>query len=335
MGLVSSFLNFENHCRMIHANGKNLMTVGPKSYLAEFRCEFGNDGYVSIGNYCSIAHDITFLIGLNHNYRAVTSYQSFLIGKSTYSPEDTRTDYESDYNWHDFQIIIGNDVWIGRGATIHGGVVIGNGAVIAANSLVVKDVPPYAIVGGNPARVIRYRFDAEVIEKLNRIKWWYWPEEKIVQHKGLLNDVVAFVERFYVPEKRGQGDVARALGELRENGHRIFYFMPDFDAVEPLWERILQQYLKKYTAADQTILLLEAKRMDPAFQEKIYAQIHSCGEDAPLVVEYSSEQSLPLDILQNIDYFIAGKDYQSIQCCDYGQDYGVKILFGINAVVFP
>ena len=76
-------------------------------------------------------------------------------------------------------VIIGNDVWIGYGATILSGVSIGDGAAIGACSLVVKDVPPYAIVAGNPAQVIRYRFDEETIHKLLKIRWWDWPDQRV------------------------------------------------------------------------------------------------------------------------------------------------------------
>ena len=80
---------------------------------------------------------------------------------------------------------IGNDVWIGCNATILRGVKVGDGAVIGANSLVNRDVPPYAIVGGVPARIIRYRFDERVVEQLLRIRWWDWSDEKIRAHIAL------------------------------------------------------------------------------------------------------------------------------------------------------
>ena len=76
-------------------------------------------------------------------------------------------------------LIIGNDVWIGYNATIMAGVTIGDGAIIATNATVVKDVPPYSIVGGNPAQIIKYRFDEAIREKLLQLKWWDWPIEKI------------------------------------------------------------------------------------------------------------------------------------------------------------
>ena len=78
-------------------------------------------------------------------------------------------------------IVIGNDVWIGYEATILSGVTIGDGAIIGAKAVVTKDVPPYSVVGGVPAKKIKQRFDAETIQKLQQLKWWDWPDEKIRQ----------------------------------------------------------------------------------------------------------------------------------------------------------
>jgi tetrahydrodipicolinate N-succinyltransferase len=94
-------------------------------------------------------------------------------------------------------VVIGNDAWIASGATLMPGVVIGDGAVVAANSHVVKSVAPYTIVGGNPARPIRKRFKEDQVEALTRIKWWDWPEEKIQAEIPQLNsDDSDAVDRF-------------------------------------------------------------------------------------------------------------------------------------------
>lgn len=84
-------------------------------------------------------------------------------------------------------IKIGNDVWIGRDAKIMDGVSVGDGAVVATGSIVTKDIPPYAIVGGVPAKVIKYRFDEVTIEKLLELKWWDFSDKKIFEHKDFFN----------------------------------------------------------------------------------------------------------------------------------------------------
>jgi acetyltransferase-like isoleucine patch superfamily enzyme len=126
----------------------------------------------TIGKFCSISRFVN--IGLS-------SHPSNFLSTS---PVFFSANNAAGYNWIDKDvyddnpdpILIGNDVWIGMNATIMGGVTVGNGAIIAAHSVVTKDVPPYAIVGGVPAKVIRYRFDDLLISKLESICWWDLPE---------------------------------------------------------------------------------------------------------------------------------------------------------------
>lgn len=94
--------------------------------------------------------------------------------------------------------MIGNDVWIGHGAVVQAGVSIGDGAVVGSNAVVTKDVPPYAVVGGVPAKIIRYRFPQEHIEKLCSIAWWNWDEETFVQHVDDFHlDINAFIQKHW------------------------------------------------------------------------------------------------------------------------------------------
>ena len=135
-----------------------------------------NQDRLIIGKFCSIACGAKFLFNsANHALRSLSNYSFPLFfeewglnKKNVASAWDNKGD-----------IIIGNDVWIGYEAVIMAGVHIGDGAVIAARAVVTKDVPPYTIVGGTPARKIRMRFEEETIAKLQQIQWWNWPVEKI------------------------------------------------------------------------------------------------------------------------------------------------------------
>jgi virginiamycin A acetyltransferase len=135
--------------------------------------EFTGDQLI-IGKFCMIASDVTFIMnGANHLSDAITTYPFAIFGEDWSNAMEGKT-YPTKGN-----TIIGNDVWIGYGATIMPGVEIGDGAIIATKSVVTKHVEPYSIVGGNPAVEIRKRFSHEEILQLLEMRWWDWPIEKI------------------------------------------------------------------------------------------------------------------------------------------------------------
>ena len=129
-----------------------------------------------IGKFCSIACGAKFLFNCaNHTLKSLSTYTFPLFYEDwDLEQSDVATAWDNKGD-----IVIGNDVWIGYEAVIMAGVHIGDGAIIAARAVVTKDVPPYTIVGGVPARPIRKRFDEEVIQKLETLKWWDWSAEKI------------------------------------------------------------------------------------------------------------------------------------------------------------
>jgi virginiamycin A acetyltransferase len=148
------------------------------------------DDTLIIGKFCSLADEITIMIGGNHHTEFVTTYPF-----NPLFPEFSR-----EYPWTTSKgnVVIGNDVWIGREAFLLSGVTIGDGAVVGARSVVTKDVPPYAIVAGNPAKIIRYRFSEEIIESLLEIAWWNWPFNKIMEAMPLLysNEIEKFIDTY-------------------------------------------------------------------------------------------------------------------------------------------
>lgn len=143
-----------------------------------------------IGKFCSIAENITIYLGGNHNTNWITTYPFGHIYTHKFNSFNGVGHPKSKGN-----VIIENDVWIGDNVIIMSGVQIGNGAVIANNSHIVKDVEPYSIVGGNPAKLIKYRFTKEQIEKLEKIRWWDWDDEKINNNLHLLcsNNIDDFI----------------------------------------------------------------------------------------------------------------------------------------------
>ena len=132
-----------------------------------------------IGKFCSIACGAKFILNsANHSLSSLSTYPFPIFFEEW--KLDVKNITEAWDNKGD--IVIGNDVWIGYEAVILAGVTIGDGAVIGARAVVTKDIPPYTIVGGVPAKPIRKRFTQETIDLLLKIKWWNWPEERIRQH---------------------------------------------------------------------------------------------------------------------------------------------------------
>ena len=136
-----------------------------------------------IGKFCMIASDVTFIMnGANHLTNSITSYPFAIFGHDWSDAMEGKS-YPTKGD-----TVIGNDVWIGYNSTIMPGVKIGDGAIIATNSIVTKDVEPYTIVGGNPAKEIKKRFTENEINKLLKIRWWNWSIEKITKNVKKLTD---------------------------------------------------------------------------------------------------------------------------------------------------
>lgn len=135
-----------------------------------------NGDKLKIGRFCSVACGVKFVFtSANHTLRSLSTY-TFPIFFEEWGLDVKNITEAWDNKGN---IIVGNDVWIGYGAVILSGVTVGDGAIIGARAVVTKDVPPYTIVGGVPARQIRKRFDDETIKKLLTLQWWNWDYEKI------------------------------------------------------------------------------------------------------------------------------------------------------------
>ena len=169
-------------------------TYGHNNILIKWENE---NAFLSIGNFCSIASNITIFLGGNHRTDLLTTYPFGYIYKDVFNKFNGEGIANKDTTKGN--VIIGNDVWIGENVTIMSGINIADGSIIAANSHVVKNIPPYSIVGGNPAKVIRYRFGIDQINKLLKIKWWEWDDQKINDNLYLLfdKDINKFIDKFY------------------------------------------------------------------------------------------------------------------------------------------
>jgi len=165
--------------------------LGACSYIGEGSRIFGK-----VGKFCSIAEGVRVLLATHPTTFVSTSPSFYSLGGQNGFVCTNETRFE-EYLFADeekkYPVVIGNDVWIGCGAVILGGLTLGDGCIVAAGAVVTKDVPAYAIVGGVPAKVIRYRFDELTVDRLLASKWWEKDFDWLLEHRDLFTDVHAFL----------------------------------------------------------------------------------------------------------------------------------------------
>jgi acetyltransferase-like isoleucine patch superfamily enzyme len=180
---IFSFIKKDRFAHRVIKINNTKVKVGMYSYGIEHISilSWNNEESVEIGSFCSISADLIIFLGGNHRVDWITTYPFGHIATGKINVEAVQGHPATNG-----KVVIGNDVWIGRGVTIMSGVIIGDGAVIAANSHVVSNVDEYAIVGGNPAKFIKYRFSNSTIRKLLKLQWWNLSEDRIESIAPLL-----------------------------------------------------------------------------------------------------------------------------------------------------
>jgi acetyltransferase-like isoleucine patch superfamily enzyme len=181
--IFNSTFSIENHifpfARLVNTHLGNFTYVGGNTSIKNAK----------VGHFCSIASDCKIGLGI-HPTDFVSTHPAFYAPKKEWSIHPNEIVSVEEYQ----EIIIGNDVWIGTNAIIVDGVAIGNGAIVAANAVVTKDVPPYAIVGGVPAKIIKFRFQVHEINQLESIKWWDWEIDMIKKNISKFKSLNSFLD---------------------------------------------------------------------------------------------------------------------------------------------
>ena len=313
-----------------------MASIGKMSYMAgtDFHYNLPQKTHVLIGNYCQIAHDTVFEIGMNHVFSGVSPYPfDQVLGEENIFAHRAPVNKQ--------QLVIGHDVWIGSGVRIIKAVKIGNGAIVGSGSVVTKDVPPYAIVGGNPAKIIRYRFSPEIIKALDKIKWWYWPLAKVKANRQYMENVEEFITRFVDKSKEHQTfvppHILKKLQACHQAGGRIFYFVPDLGAIreEAVWPAVLGQVCQKY-GSQRHCLLIALRQDDSDHQAQIQYLQQFMGQfpNRPEPIFFGSPDGIVRELLKQADYFITTKEAISSKGIDYMETFGGHMLSGLEYNIF-
>ena len=307
-----------------------LISLGNRSYIEGCDLMAFPPVHVLVGRYTSIGDVVTMLVNFDHDKGSVSNYPLFRVSKRVLHPCNPEHRFVTPAKR---QIYIGNDVWIGLRAVIMGGVHIGNGAIVAAGAVVTRDVPPYAVVGGNPAKVLKYRFPREICQQLDWIKWWYWPEERICQTIDWFKEPAKFVEKFRVNSQELQTPLRMALQKI----HRRFMIgvLVDHALVNgekmPVWEYVYQQLTASSLEADLIFLLTPSCSVESRkyFQQQLKTYP---PEGSWYAVEL--QEDFRQDIVQELDGFVIGRNIADLPWVDWALTLGKKIYDGINQQPF-
>lgn len=172
---VGKYCQIQRYCDLLRVNIGNYTIIERNAVLHD----------VTIGSFC----ELSWYVGMggdNHNYKLPSIHHWYWQTYFGFEHDEIsvgKTNFFAKLNSE--ECIIGNDVWVGSGVTVNRKVHVGNGAILASGCVVTKDVPDYAIVGGAPARIIKYRFDEETIRRLQKIVWWDWPDDVLRENRHL------------------------------------------------------------------------------------------------------------------------------------------------------
>jgi virginiamycin A acetyltransferase len=308
------------------------MKITSSAYDYPNRCAHN----IHIGKYTSIADGVSLIVDFNHDYKSL--YQGLIFEFAGDDSEECMANgMQLRKRLHrKGQILIGNDVWIGSDATVIGSVRIGDGAVVAARSVVTKDVPPYAIVGGNPARIIKYRFDSDTIERLERIEWWNWTSDEIRARKA---DMRGEVEEFARKYDRPLSLYPRKSGEfvprIDPAVPLIVYFM-DFDDEFPVYGHVLREFISKYKAGGAELLLCYNVERQGYFDkmEGVVNQLQGNDYDNTLINVCGITAGDEEKVISETDYYVTNRDGKTLSRVSLADKYEVRVVSGVDVPLF-
>lgn len=245
-------LNDRDFCLLNIDKGSYIVSAQINSNInfEEDPIESGLHHNLQIGKNSSLAHEISFMINQNHNYKAVYSGIITEFEKLKIKGNPTKKNKEKS------QILIGNDCWIGKVATIMSGVTIHSGAIVGTAAVVTKDVPPYAIVAGNPAKIIKYRFPQDIIDKLMKISWWDWSSEEIItRHEDFNTDPELFAEKYYAEAEAKINNILEQSNLIEKTSGENFLYVPDMSETYSTHKRVIKEFCEKFNNSENQLII--------------------------------------------------------------------------------
>jgi len=320
--------------------------VGPYTYCWNLSFnngeEFANDDSglaynLQIGNSNSIADGSECIMGKNHEMNEV-SLGAMNVCFVESGIKERRYGGNSKYRQKG-SIIIQNDVWIGENCTIMGGVTVRNGAVIARESHVVSDVPPYAVVGGNPARVIGYRFSKDIIDKLQVIQWWYWDKNKLIENYEFFNEnVEEFCNTFY---KAALEEFTCKLSKRKIEDDCYFAFV-DYYEDYCSYPHIIEHFLDAFLQCEEKRLVLfvqtdcNVEKIDDGSLMNLYGLIDSINEAEEIKCKIEIRIGNMNDAEETFfecSHFVISRTYNAVYFSCLADRLGMDTLSGVDSIV--
>lgn len=284
-----------------------------------------------IGAFNSIAYNLRIILGRNHNMKRVElGALGLMLDQIGMGAKDENSHFRQKST-----VIIQNDCWIGENVTIMAGVTVHNGAVIAQNSHVVCDVPPYAVVGGNPARIIGYRFEPEIIERLQKIQWWSWGLNRIMENANYFNeDVAGFCDRFF-PEAE---EKCKEMQVMKEEKDTYFMFV-DYYENYCSYPYILESFLDTYivNAQKKLVLFIQDDTKEPMISDNIFENIQKTVNDisamenikCEVILERGSKEKAK-EIFYKCRHYIVSRTYYAVEFSCLADMCGIEVIPGCD-----
>ncbi len=288
-----------------------------------------------MGKFNSLADNIECVFGRNHNYKKInTGALDLFFQGNQISVADSDTDFTQKGT-----IIIQNDVWIGSNVTIMPGVVIRNGAVIARNSHVVSDVPPYAIVGGNPAKIIGYRFSPKQIEKLQKIAWWNWDTSKLLDNAHSFSyDIDLFCDEFYPTAE----EEYKKLIQERDDQTDTYFCFVDYYENYSCFSFVLEAFLDKFIGDSHKKLILYIQEQEhiPPINPQVYNSLNSVVDEltkdinikCSIEIQKGSKEDTVSSFI-NASHYIVSRTYDTVYFSCLADLLGIDVISGVDSKI--